>query len=250
MSDPLYEEVGASKPQADAIRWMPFKNNSSETVPPGGVMRVTNAQKGTNSRRVLLTCDKPSSTFRRIYAINGHSQVAAGRYGSCTYAFDGPVMVAYEGGTPAIEEGWGAKPGSWKLNKNYPCGFTHQGYNNTSKSTGLFVQQPINSFIGKLNGSLSPNGSVAISLWKGTAGSEADETSWDVTAYDWSGFKGASGDRAQVVLFNGNWYITQLGGSCIIGGNPASQTSYDAAKKQALIQNAGACPSWYEIATC
>lgn len=199
--------------QVDTLRWMPFKNESSETVPAHAVMRITGTQKGSTSRSLLLKCDKPSTSFKRIYAVNGHSPVAAGRYGTCTYAFDGPVMVAYEGGTPAVDEGWGVKPGSWKINKNYPVGFTCQGYNNTEKSVTFAVQQPINTFIGKLNGTLSVGGSAAVSVWKGTANSESDETGLDVTCYDWLMKSGAtaiaSGKKVVVKWINGIWYIVE-----------------------------------------
>jgi hypothetical protein len=120
-------------------------------------------------------------------------------------------MVAYEGGTPAVDEGWGVKPGSWKINKNYPVGFTCQGYNNTDKSVTFAVQQPINSFMGKLNGSLSPGGSVAVSVYAGIIAT--DITDWDVTVQDVMMKSGAtaiaSGKKVLCQWYNGMFIFVQ-----------------------------------------
>lgn len=194
--------------------WMPFTNESSETVPPYGLLRITGAAKNATGSRMILTASKPNTTFQRFYAVNGATPVVAGYKGACTLCLGQPVMVAIDTGTPAYGEGWGAKPSSWKLNKNYPGGgFTVLGGNNTDKGAALFVQQPVNSLIGKLNGTLSQGGSVGVSIWRGAAASEADETNWDITAYDWLMKSGAtaiaSGKRAKIEWLNGNWYVTQ-----------------------------------------
>lgn len=213
MPDALVGGSGGSFLQGAKIKWTPWRNDASEECPPYGIIRITGSTKNAQGR-VIITGAKPNTTFQRFYAVNGPTKIPANGYGGCSFGFDGPLMVAIDTGTPAYGEGWGAKPDSWKLNKNYPGGgFTVVGGNNTDKGAALFVQQPVNSLIGKLNGTLSQGGSAAVSIWRGAGGSEADETNWDITAYDWLMASGAtaiaSGKKVKIEWINGVWYATQ-----------------------------------------
>ena len=212
MPDPREARRAVDKLHNERLQTLAYRNDSSEDVPPYGLLRITGADYS-DDLLTFLTINKPNTTFQRFYAVNGPSLVPAGQYGTCSLGFGSVLMVAIDTGTPAYGEGWGAKPASWKLNKNYPGGgFTVIGGNNTDKGTSLFVQQPVNSLIGVLNGALAEGASVSVSVWRGAGGSEADETNWDITAYDYLMKTGAtniaSGKKCLLQFVNGVWYVT------------------------------------------
>jgi hypothetical protein len=165
--------------QSFDLRWLPFRNDSSETVPAHAVLKITGATRG-EDRRTLFTIDKPGgSTFTRLYGVNGATPVAVGRYGALSFA--GPLCVLYEGGPPAIGEGWGPKPGSWKLAKAH-YGFTIAGGVNTEKEIVLATLEPIVEVEGKSSGSISADGTGTVDVWTGE--SPGADTTWDLTAWN------------------------------------------------------------------
>lgn len=180
----------AARPNRGAREgWHSFKNSGSQTVPPYGVMRVlgsTVAIPG-DPHNVLLECQRPDTTFARIYAVNGPIEVAAGQFGECRLPPFDNVEVLYDtAATPSLGEGWGPKPDSFKLTKHYPAsGIVIATLSDLEGSETVLVSwHPITSGIGKANGSISNRASGAISIWHGTLGSESEISDMDPTAFN------------------------------------------------------------------
>jgi hypothetical protein len=113
-----------------SLRWLPVKNNSGYAVPPFGLMRITGIDDDTK----VLTIDKPNADSQSGLLVNGPAEIADDDEGIGT---DGGIVVAaYDDadGTPAADEGWGAKSGEWKLRKD-KVGYTIIG----SASDGAVV---------------------------------------------------------------------------------------------------------------
>src|SRR5215213_4800398 len=109
---------------------IPFKNNFAGTIKPYEVFAAAGIYTTWGGPAAILA-DRPGTTFRRTYYVNGDSEVPQGQ---CGLAQMGPaVTVAYDTGTPAIGEGWGPKPSQFTLSKNYPHIATVLGIVDASK---------------------------------------------------------------------------------------------------------------------
>lgn len=150
-----------------------FRNTSNEEIPAYAVMRVTGGEDyfGINCLKV----EKPSSSFQRLYLVNGRNKVAANSsstktYGYGTWLHDADwVLYDTTDGTPAYEQVWGPVSSSWKLRRHY-YGFHILGGTNTSKSGSERViakQQMVMNVIGKTDASISKGSSGTVSVWKG-----------------------------------------------------------------------------------
>lgn len=196
-------------------RWMPWKNNAATDCPGWGLILPTGISYFTDiditEQAAYLTGTRPSGTFSRRYAVNSPSTVPAGEWGWCT--FDSPVRVAYDTGTPAFGEGWGAKKDQWTAAKNYGACLAVLGLANGDNLTMLAMNEPISAVIGKLSTSLSQGGSGTIDIWYGAGGSEADST-LDLTGRDWLMKSGATsistGKKVLCQWINGLWYVSEV----------------------------------------
>ena len=193
------------------IRWKPYYNDSSETVPAYGVIKVTDSTS--KFGQSVLTGDKPDATDSRLYAINHRFDIGAGKYGRCAY--DTPVKALYDtaDGTPANNELWGPESGSWKLVK-YATGFQILGGVNTDYSTVMVqaIPAPARWHWAKLDGTLSAGGSATASIWNWN-GSALVDSGNNVTVYDWllgTGETIASGKKIKIDLHleSQRWYVT------------------------------------------
>jgi len=164
--------------QSFDLRWLPFRNDASETVPAHAVVRITGAVLA-EDRRTVLTGEQPGSTFARIYGVNSATPVGAGRRGALT--LNGPAFAIYDNGPPAAGEGWGPKPGSWKLHRGY-YGFSIQGGVNTEKGIALAMLSPIDHLEGKASGSISADGTGTVDVWTGE--NPGADTTWNVMAWN------------------------------------------------------------------
>jgi hypothetical protein len=187
--------------------WKRFTNASGETIPPFSVMRITGATN--NNGEITFTVAKPNSTFCTDYLINGPLAVATGKDGiGTTLAQAG--YVAYDTGTPAYGEEWGAKNGQWTLNKNRP-GFIIEGGLKTSAGVTAVVarQHIVTDLIGKADSTISQGSSAGtVSIYMGVANSEA-ATEYDIQAY--ARFVEIQADWwCSVGLRNGVWYAVPL----------------------------------------
>lgn len=194
--------------------WVSFKNVGSVAVPAWGVVRVNSdveVQVG-DSHSVILQCERPTTTFTRTYAVNSSEEVAVNRYGLCRLPPWNHVEVLYDtANTPAYGEGWGPQPSSFKLKKYFPQSAqvisTLSGI--SGSETMLCNWMPLESGIGKANGTIANRASGAISIWSGTLGSEADITSMDPTAFN-LGPALASGDWVAWDHINGQMVCMKL----------------------------------------
>jgi hypothetical protein len=198
----------ASAREAQRSRGVQFRNDSGETVPRCGVMRVTGNEVIGN--RPMFKTVKPDATFSRLYLVNGEREVSSGAtgYGNWLHEAD---YASYNSssGTPAYGEVWGPKSGQWTLEK-YRSGFTIQGHTTTIDTVDvvLAVQAHVDLLIGKADAAIANGASGTCSVWMGAAGSEAD-TTWNVTAFNRSADI-AEGEWASITCVHGQWYLAPL----------------------------------------
>ena len=196
-----------------------FRNDSSETVPAWGVMRITGAS---STKFGYLTIDKPDTSFQRLYLVNGPRPVVQFSssnpyYGwgsfltSETFRFADQYVLYDTGNTPAYGESWGPQNGTWTL-KKYRYGFTIMGGNITTESgkeRTVAVQIPPEEIMVKnaTGGDLAANSSGTYQVWTGAAGSEADTTS-TITAYNKTSVSFKNTKFGAAGWLHGNWYVT------------------------------------------
>lgn len=153
-----------------------FKNVSGETIPGYGVIRITAVT--VTDGIVLLSGDKPSTTFAKEYAVNCAADCAADSWGSCYRS--GDVLASYDTGTPANGEGWGPKPGQWTLSKGYP-GFIVHGIVDATNKILLGSGGTITTLLGKASGAITARsgttqGTGTMAIWYDNAGTLTDTT--------------------------------------------------------------------------
>ncbi|MGD9645213.1 MAG: hypothetical protein AB7U73_05840 [Pirellulales bacterium] len=106
-------------PRGNLVRWLSFRNDAGETIPPCAVMQVTGVV--TLEGQAVLTVDKPAADRGTHFVFNGAFAVAAGDFGSCTHSF--PCCARFNpADAPAVGQTWGAEDGAWALKKG------HRGY--------------------------------------------------------------------------------------------------------------------------
>lgn len=186
-------------------QWWSFKNTGSVAVDPHGCVEITGS---TSPRRGVIryNAQRPGTTLRVLYALNGGTEVPVGGYGRLTFDI-APGLAA--SGTPAMYQEWGPTVNSYELTTKRP-GFFSFGLSLDSGARHLFRPHPITKVIGKLDGSLSYQGTATVSVWGGAQGSEADE-SFNLTAGEWvlaSGESLASGTQVTCEWIGGGWYVT------------------------------------------
>lgn len=190
---------------------VPFYNGiPGETIPAYGVMSVI----GTVEKDGLkyLDVDKPSTTFRRIYAVNGATDVAYQQTGGCYLS--GTRKVLYDAGTPAAGEGWGPKAGQFSLTANYPRVANVMGIDDSTSKILRADIGPIDILIGKLAGALAQGSTATFNVWGGASGSETVITSVTVTVRDKFMATGAadlaSGLWGLAQFVNNTWILSQV----------------------------------------
>lgn len=192
--------------------WLVFYNDTNETVPPFGLLRIHSAeiQRGLP----LIKCRKPDTTFSRLYAINDGKPVAYQKRGRCRLLLQFDVQYD-DAATPELLQGWGPKNGSWKATKGYP-GFTIIGapFTTSIKVSGTatsiklvrVLQQPC-ELLAKTDAAINKGASGACSIYAGTAGSEVD-TGVNVTA--WNKFDNVEEDKWVGIFWSNNaFYLGQ-----------------------------------------
>jgi hypothetical protein len=197
------ELPGPLAPPRDQRVWWPFRNDSGETAPAGGVLAVTGLT--IVSGVALLTVTKPSSTFRRRYAINDALEVANGKYGACCLA--GVVQALYDSGTPAEGEGWGPKPSQWSLAKGYPRVADVLGQVDASQKWLLAELEPLTTLIGRIESNLNKGSSGTVYVMDDT---ETKISSWTVSAVNRYADLTASGGspaKVQCSFVNNRWCL-------------------------------------------
>lgn len=153
-----------------------FINESDEEVPAFAICEITGAQAPSDEEPWALKIDKPSSTFRRLYLVNGERPVPATENGA-----DGrgtgtllrhARLVSYNSasGTPAYGEVWGPKPDQWTLEK-YRFGFYMFGGAAEVGDLHLAVatQEMVTSVRGKTTGSVSKGSTGTVDVYDSAA---------------------------------------------------------------------------------
>jgi hypothetical protein len=182
------------------------RNDSGETIPAHGVMRVTDVvdEDGVEIHEVA----KPNNDFKSRYLVNTDSPIAADKSGFGTWLSEsGKVLYNASAGTPAVDEEWGAKSGQWSLEKYRP-GFLVTGGNDTEATTTRAWQRIVTDLIGKADANISSNSTGTVSVFMGAGGSEA-ATEYDLTCR--ARFAAVTGSKlAAIALRNGIWYVGRL----------------------------------------
>lgn len=156
------------------MRWLEFRNDSSDVVPAFGIVRITGSI--TRRRQTVLKVDQPNTYGSQfLHAVNGPQEVSANKYGLCTLDF--PAIALYDDGdgTPAFGEAWGPRDDSWKLRKS-TGGFQVVGSPDTEASIVLVSRSPMLSFLGKTDAAINKGNSGTVSIFAGALGSESDTT--------------------------------------------------------------------------
>ena len=179
------------------------QNTSNENVPPFGIMAVADAFMVGNEPITKIA--KPSTTFTRLYLVNGPAPLYQNAVGP---AQRGPIVkVAYDSGTPAAGDGWGPKAAQWTVTKNYPAAISIHGVADSTNKYAVGRLGPINSVIGELHADISSGSNVQVDIWGGAGNSEAAITSLHIQGYDWVGQAQSSGTKVFCQWIDGIWYI-------------------------------------------
>lgn len=163
---------GSFMPPGGRIR---FKNESSETVPTGGVMRITG---GDATGGGFLKTAKPNSSRQLWFLVNIGDAIPPNKHGDGSYLTSlhsdcEENLVLYDtGNTPAYGEFWGPQDNTWTLKKNHPGFYIIGGNTGTGAASRTIAVQQQTPLWGKPAGSYSVNGTGTIDLWdKAFAGS-------------------------------------------------------------------------------
>lgn len=190
----------ASSRRYDGAQWLPFKNVYAGSCPGYSCGRISTYS--VIGSQIVLSLDRPSTTFARDYALTNCLAAAQNESGLCLP--DSCGLVTYDTGTPAVGETWGPKPSQWTISKNYP-GYEILGIVDSTNKIALVRPIPMTHFHGKADSAIAKGSSGTVSIWIGAGGSESDST-WDVTAYA-RGAAITSGKIVTVDFINGVPYV-------------------------------------------
>lgn len=177
-------------------KWeIPFRNDSGETIPAFGVIRVTGAteiEAEFGANHFVVTADK-SNTYGSQYThyLNGPVAVADGAYGTCTSVF--PAMAKHDGTTsPTLGKLFGPRDDSWVLNKE-TGGFIV--LKELPNDIVIVERMPMLAFTGRFDSSTSQGSTGTVSVyWQGS------DTTQNIT-----GVYAVSGDFATTDDVNVSW---------------------------------------------
>lgn len=203
---PLVSASGQRTPVGKAKR-LRFRNDSADTIPAYGVMRVTGL---TNyAGQAVITVDEPSTTFSNLYLLNGSMDVAADGDGYCQ-PMRQYFLAAYDAGTPVFGEGWGPKPSQSTLSKGYP-GFVIVGIHNSTDKIAVVEQRPMLTLLGKANGAISARsgttpGTGTMDIYYVT-GTTLTDTTMDVTVKNLSATAVTASAYIMAKWIGDAWYV-------------------------------------------
>lgn len=203
--------------------WLPFRNDSAETIPPFAMMEVSGVVTDTN--RAVLTCIKPTDDGR-FFVSNGPFSVGSGDTGSCCAS---ETRIVSYSGTIASGDTIGPVGGSWDASIA-GAGLTVIG--DTSYEDGyvlasalypglLHIKAPSGGIPGRVGGLL---GTADCDVFQKSS-STVTLTGRSVPVFNFgTGAACASGDRHGIAGWcNGAWYVISEDcdddGSQIIAGS-------------------------------
>ena len=161
------------------MAWHEFRNESTETIPPFGVLRVTGVVVPEPGRVVLLANRPDTFGCQDRGLLNGAVPVASGGYGVGTRAGLAAGLYEAADGIPTVGERWGPRPGGWRL-RRHTGGFVVWGVTNPAANLVLVHPQPMLSLVGKTDGLHAKWTRATVSIWSGPLGAEVD-TQYDLT---------------------------------------------------------------------
>lgn len=192
----------------DAV-WMPpdepkvrFRNDYAGTIPAYGVCEV--AAPITLNDVQVFPVTQPTTTFKRLYLVNGSTDVLDDGYGYGTWLWQADWVLYDDANTPAIGESWGPQSGSFEL-KKYRYGFTIWG-NPSGGTTDLVMaqQQWVSIVYGQTNGAINKGSSGTLDLYDGN---NAAITSSSVTTTN--RFSNIATAKKAIATWNGGtWLLT------------------------------------------
>lgn len=172
-------------PRLRELARVPFHNDSGETIPAWGVMRIADADRDDNDNW-RITARKPNATFYNAYLVNGSTEVATSTDGTGSFLWHSGEVLCDDDFVPAQGEEWGPTSGSWALVRHRP-GFLIDGGPTGSSTTYRAVakQRVVTELVGKPNGDMTKGSAGPVTPWMRNASSGDYEDSGydDLTAY-------------------------------------------------------------------
>lgn len=167
---------------------VPFRVDATETVPAYGVLRVTGMVEVDG--RFIHKIEKPSTTFSRLYLVNGPEDIAyvSGQtgYGWGTWLWHADYVLYNTGATPAFGEFWGPTNATWTITQHRP-GFLIMG-GNTGTGTAsrtIAIQSVPEIVFGKADAAIATGASGTVRVYGGTQGSESDTSLTIASCYNY-----------------------------------------------------------------
>lgn len=156
---------GGFLPPGGRIR---FKNESSETVPSGGVMRITGADYSAG----YVNTAKPNASRQQWCLINIGDATPPSKWGdegsfltSLSRDFDENLCSFDDADTPAFGEIWGPQDDEWTLKKDHPGFIIIGGNTGSGSSARVIAVQQQTPLWGKPDSSYSADGTGTATLW-------------------------------------------------------------------------------------
>lgn len=119
------------------LSYVRFINNSGESIPAWGVMRITGATVESSGAR-LLTVAKPNTTLQRYYLVNSGDTCASSSTGVGTFLHHAGTVLYDTANTPAYGETWGPQSATWTIKKGN-TGFVILGGNTGTGATSRTI---------------------------------------------------------------------------------------------------------------
>jgi hypothetical protein len=190
-----------NKPPRDYVSQR-FRNDSGETAPAYGVLRVTGTYD--DDGVIIYTIGKPDTSFARLYLVNGPNDVVDDGFGWGTWLWHADWVLYDDANTPAFGEEWGPQASSWEL-KKYRYGFTIWGGATGGSTDRVKASQHwVNGFIGKTDASHAKSATGTISVYDGNR----VDTSINVSSVYNLFAAVATTKFVDVEWRGGTWYLT------------------------------------------
>lgn len=201
-----------SKSVFDNYFWIPFRNDSGETIPPYSSIKITGVVSG--GARTTLTAEKPDADAT-MFATTGPFSVSSGGFGSACVSVH---RVAAFTGSLSVGQRCKPKVGEWKLELDLSGPFVCLGVIDSTNNLALVIQDQIASGGSRLI--KAPSGGIPgrVGTLLGTADCEIVSfdtagqitvTSETIAVLNWAKFPACkNGDRYGVASWvNTAWLI-------------------------------------------
>ncbi len=182
----------AAPPRSSDLPLIPYYNASGYVIPPYGVVLINGSNAGFDYSPDVSQGPIPSVIRPDIYGCQYNALVSDAAYQySISLAVDGvngdgydtpsfgaaqalpPFIAAYDNadGTPAANELWGPRSGTFLLKKN-TGGFRVIGVYDSTNYYVLVWPEPMNTVFGKIASDCAPGATADLTVWTGAVGAE------------------------------------------------------------------------------